>query len=192
MRAGSLKGPMDLYCRKPESAVEKRSKEKLRQMNIREYVDKELVSGVHQYIAQFWYQAGLSFNLIMLPSFAKMVETIGAYGRHLPIPSYHDIRVPLLKKELKFTDDFLKKNKEEWSEYVCTIMSDGWTDRKRRTIINFLVNSPSGTVFIKFIDGLSFVKTGEKLFELLDSLVKEIGEEKVVQVITDNESNYMF
>ncbi|KAL2327609.1 hypothetical protein Fmac_021036 [Flemingia macrophylla] len=41
-------------------------------------------------------------------------------------------------------------------------------------------------MFIKSVDGSDFVKTGEKLFELLDSIVEEIGEEKVVQVITDN------
>ena len=34
----------------------------------------------------------------------------------------------------------------------CTIMTDGWTDKKRRTIINFLVNNPKGTMFLKSID----------------------------------------
>jgi len=46
-------------------------------------------------------------------------------------------------------------------------------------------------MFFKSIDGSNIVKTGEKLFEMLDSLVEEIGEENVVQVITDNRSNYV-
>ena len=46
-------------------------------------------------------------------------------------------------------------------------------------------------MFVKSIDGSNFVKTGEKLFEMLDSLMEEIGEENVVQVITDNGSNYV-
>jgi len=46
-------------------------------------------------------------------------------------------------------------------------------------------------MFVKSIDGSNFVKTGEKLFEMLDSLVEEIGEENVVQVITNNGSNYV-
>jgi len=49
------------------------------------------------------------------------------------------------------------------------------------------VSSPTGTMFVKSIDDSNFVKTGEKLFEMLDSFVEEIGEENVVQVITDNE-----
>ena len=36
-----------------------------------------------------------------------------------------------------------------------------------------------------------FVKAGEKLFELLDAIVEEVGEENVVQIVTDNESNYV-
>ena len=66
-------------------------------------------------------------------------------------------------------------------------MSNGWTDKKERS----LVNSSRGTMFMKSIDASSMVKTGEKLFELLDNWVEEVGEANVVQVITDNASNYV-
>lgn len=171
--------------RKPETT------DKKRQLNIREAVDKEATARVHQYIARFWYQAGLSFNLVKLKSFQDMLEAVGAYGRHLKAPSYHAIRVPLLKKELELTEQMLKTNIEEWTTYGCSIMSDGWTDRRQRTIINILVNSPSGTVFLKSIDGSNFVKTGQKLFELLDAMVEKVGVKNVVQVVTDNGSNYV-
>jgi len=46
-------------------------------------------------------------------------------------------------------------------------------------------------MFVKSIDGSNFEKRGEKLFERLDSLVEEIGEENVVQVITNNGINYV-
>lgn len=68
-------------------------------------------------------------------------------------------------------------------------MSDGWTDRKVFTLINFMVNSPRGTVFMESIDASSCIKTGEKIFELLRKMVEKVGEENVVQVITDNASN---
>lgn len=70
-------------------------------------------------------------------------------------------------------------------------MEDGWSDRKQRTLINFLVNSPHGTVFMESIDASSFVKTGEKLCELLDRYVERVGEHNVVQVISDNGSNFV-
>lgn len=70
-------------------------------------------------------------------------------------------------------------------------MSDAWSDKKNQSIINIIVNSPTRKMFPKSIDGSKFVKIGEKLFELLYSLVEEIGEHDVVQVITDNGSNYV-
>ncbi|XP_028219434.1 uncharacterized protein LOC114401185 [Glycine soja] len=120
-----------------------------------------------------------------------MVAAIGQYGPHLPIPSYHDIRVPLLKKEVEYTENLMKGYREQWVKYVCTIMSDAWTDRKQRCIINFLINSQAGTMFLKSVDGSDFVKTGENLFELLDAIVEEVGEANVVQVVTNNGSNYV-
>ena len=37
----------------------------------------------------------------------------------------------------------------------------------------------------------SMIKMEEKLFELLDNLGEQVGEENVVQVITDNHSRYV-
>lgn len=48
-----------------------------------------------------------------------------------------------------------------------------------------MVNNPSGTIFLKAVDILDFVKDGIKLFELLDSLVEETGKENVMQVVTN-------
>ncbi|XP_073022703.1 uncharacterized protein [Primulina eburnea] len=70
-------------------------------------------------------------------------------------------------------------------------MSDGWTDRKHRTLINFLVNSPKGTMFLEYVDASAHVKTGTLLYELLDRFVERVGEQNVVQVITDNGNNYV-
>jgi len=58
---------------------------------------------VHQYIARFWYQAGLSFNLVRLKSFQDMTDAIGAFGPNLPARTYHEIRVSLLNKEVDYT-----------------------------------------------------------------------------------------
>ena len=65
-------------------------------------------------------------------------------------------------------------------------MSDGWTDRKGRSLINFLVNSPEGTLFYKSIDASESIKSRTFLWEQLDKVAAEIHEEHVLQVITDN------
>ncbi|XP_021979333.1 uncharacterized protein LOC110875443 [Helianthus annuus] len=45
-------------------------------------------------------------------------------------------------------------------------------------------------VFMKTIDASNCVKDAQKFFELLDGVIEEIGEDIVVQVVTDNASNY--
>ena len=68
----------------------------------------------------------------------------------------------------------------------CSIMADGWTDKKHRTLINFLVNSPRGSMFLESIDASSYSKTGEKMLDLLSSYVERVGVDNVVQVVTDS------
>ena len=63
-------------------------------------------------------------------------------------------------------------------------MSDGWTDKKRRSICNFLVNSPKGTIFLYSLNTFDISKTIDKVFKMLDDVVKFFGEENVIQVIT--------
>ena len=61
----------------------------------------------------------------------------------------------------------------EWGKNGCSIMSYGWTDKKERILVNFLVNYSKGTMFMQSIDASSRIKMGEKMFELLEKWVRE-------------------
>ncbi|WOL07640.1 hypothetical protein Cni_G16385 [Canna indica] len=69
-------------------------------------------------------------------------------------------------------------------------MSNGWIDRKRRSICNFLVNSPKGTIFLYSLDTFDISKTTNKVLKMLDNAIKFVGEENVVRVVTDNAAKY--
>ncbi|XP_051118113.1 uncharacterized protein LOC127242576 [Andrographis paniculata] len=69
-------------------------------------------------------------------------------------------------------------------------MSDGWTDKRGRHLINFLVNSPEGTFFLESIDASAESHDARILADLLEKKVEEIGKEYVVQIVTDNGANY--
>ena len=56
--------------------------------------------------------------------------------------------------------------------------------------MNFLVNFSNGTMFMESINVSSMIKTGDKMFELLDKWVDQVVEENMVQVITDSHSSY--
>jgi len=85
----------------------------------------------------------------------------------------------------------LEEYKLEWKKTSCLIMSDGWIDKKRHCICNFLVNSPKRTIFfLSSVDTSNISNTVDKVFEMLDAIVERIEEENVVQVVTDNAANY--
>nr|GFC49961.1 putative zinc finger, BED-type [Tanacetum cinerariifolium] len=52
-------------------------------------------------------------------------------------------------------------------------------------------NSPKGSVFVKSINVSDISKNATFLYEILDNMVEEVGEENVVQIITDNASAYV-
>ena len=184
------KGPIDfLFSKAPEESI--KLGKTMRQSSVNETYNKAARDRAVQYIARFFFRNGIPFNVAKSKSFKLMIEAIGTYGPHLKPPSYHELRVPLLKKELEYTKGLLRGYEEERIKYGCSIMSDGWKDRKNRTLINFLVNCSLGTQFVKSVDASEYMKTSQKIFELLDSFVEEIGEKNVIQVVTDNGSNYV-
>ncbi|XP_043705470.1 uncharacterized protein LOC122655330 [Telopea speciosissima] len=145
---------------------------------------------LRSYFARWAFESGIPFNALKLRSFEELVEAIGQYGPGFKPPSFHDYRVPLLKSEKEKVDEIKKKHKISWRK-GCTLMSDGWTDRKGSHLINFLVNCTEGTFFLGSMDASSQIQDAKMLFELLDSRIEEIGKENVVQVVTDNASNYV-
>ncbi|XP_024632201.1 uncharacterized protein [Medicago truncatula] len=185
-KKGNTKGPLDIeFYQNLEVTLGKR-----KQTNMKDF-DKKARETANQYIARFFYLNGIAFNVAKSKSFKLMVEAIGQYGPKLKPPSCHELRNPCLNKELENTYKMLETNKAEAAKYGCSIMSDGWTDTKGRTLINFLINSPASTMFIKSIDASSYVKSGKSIFEMLDKFVGEIGESSVVQLVTNNGRNYV-
>ncbi|KAH9297845.1 hypothetical protein KI387_029527, partial [Taxus chinensis] len=133
----------------------------------------------------------IPFNAARSSYYQSMFDSIVATGKGFKGLSMHDLRGSLLKKEVASIDEYLKGCKVSWAKTRCTIMLEGWSDGKNCTIINFLASCPQGTMFLKSVDASDRVKDANLLFELLDEIVLEVGVENVVQIITDNASNYV-
>ena len=134
----------------------------------------------------------IPFNAANYDSFKEALELVGRYGSGFKPPSMYELRVPFLIKKVEEVENQLVEHKTEWAAKGCSIMSDGWRDSVvQKDIINFLVNSPKGSVFIKSVDVSEAVKDTNLLFSMLDRMVDEVGEANVVQVVTDNASNYV-
>ncbi|CAH1412781.1 unnamed protein product [Lactuca virosa] len=70
-------------------------------------------------------------------------------------------------------------------------MTDAWSDRKRRSIMNLCVNSKMDTVFLSSKECSNKAHTSQKIYEYVESCIQQVGHEHVVQIVTDNATNNM-
>ncbi|KAK3218771.1 hypothetical protein Dsin_012741 [Dipteronia sinensis] len=163
----------------------------MKQQSLNDTILKERTHVTQRYVAKWVYQAGIPFNAIDNDCFLQMVEAIGQFGPSFKPPSQWQLREPLLKEEFETTKEALKKQEQSWKVDGCSIMTDAWTDRKRRSIMNLCVNCKEGTTFLSSKDSSAEAHTGENIFKYVLSAIEEVGPENVVQVVTDNASNNM-
>ncbi|XP_019252818.1 PREDICTED: uncharacterized protein LOC109231627 [Nicotiana attenuata] len=138
--------------------------------------------------ARWVYDAGLPFNCVNYDTFGDFIEVVGQYGPGMKPPTYHEIRGPYLNKEVEETNKIVEEHKVVWNKYDCSIMMDKWTARTGKMIINVLVNSPRGSLFLESIDASDSSTNHMKMFTLFQNTTEKIGPSKVVQVVTDNAS----
>ena len=174
----------------PEEVVDERRKgiseptipAKMKTKEEKHYVDMQW--------ALWFYECGVPYNVAAARQFQIVVEATAQFGSGYKPPSPHLLGEPLLQDAVKLTDTMREDHKHAWKHYGCTLMSDGWTDRRGRHLINFLVNSPEGTYFLESVDASSEIHDAFMLADLLGKKVEEIGKENVVQVVTDNGAKY--
>jgi hypothetical protein len=138
-------------------------------------------------IARMFYSGGIPFHFARNPHYVNSYKYAAnnVITGYVP-PGYNALRTTLLQKERANVERMLKPIKDGWKEKGVSVVSDGWTDPQRRPLINFMATSEGAPVFLKAIDGTKEYKDKYYISELLMNVIKEIGPEKVVQVITDN------
>jgi hypothetical protein len=134
-------------------------------------------------LARAFYSAGISFNIIDNPDFCIFLKKACSAFK---IPSRHKLSTTILDAEYnslkKDVDDVLEKK-----EYLC-ITSDGWSNIKKTSIINYMVTIPQ-PIFYKSIPTHEERHTAENISAGIKQTINEVGEEKVVAIITDNAPN---
>ncbi|XP_070022017.1 uncharacterized protein [Nicotiana sylvestris] len=182
--AGSnVKGPLNLFF--SQKSNEKRKGEAIDLDSCRKSLRERALDA----FARWMYDAGLPFNCVnYTDSFGEFIVAVGQYGPGMKPPTYHEVRVPCLKKEVEKTDKIIEEQKAQWKIYGCSIMMDKWTAKNGKMVINVLVNSPRGSVFLESYDASDSSTNSNKMFNLSEKTILKVGPENVVQVVTDNTS----
>nr|GMD88020.1 uncharacterized protein LOC109167856 [Ipomoea batatas] len=183
----SIKGPMDLYFNKKEHQSLKRSKGG--ESVTLEACKKELRERAMVQFSRWMYEAGLPFNCVKYTkSLQGFIECVAQHGPGMKPPSYHEVRVPYLKKEVEHVKELFKPHEETCNKYGCSLMMDKWKDRRGRAFINVLVNCSLGSYFLESVDVSKDTVDANKMLELFETFVNQVGKDNVVQVISDNAS----
>ena len=114
-------------------------------------------------VARWMHEACIPTNAVNSSYYQPMLNAVASYGPRYKGPNYHVFRVPLLidaKREVQLIVD---SHRSYWVGTSCTIMADGWTNTRHRTLINFLVYCPKGIIFIRSVDASDLVKDAIKI-----------------------------
>ena len=139
-------------------------------------------------IARLFYSLGLPFHLAWNPHYRKTFSFVAnnncIFG-YQP-PSYNKSRITLLANERKHVENLLQPIKNTWKEKGVSIVSDGQSDPQKRPLINFMVVTKSGPMFLKALDCSDEVKDRDFIAEQMRDVIMEVGHSNVVQIVTDN------
>lgn len=141
-------------------------------------------------VSKFIIYERLPFQLASSPWLYNLIQVATEVGQGVKLPTPYEVSDVYLESEYQRVRDWVNGLKTHWKELGATLMCDGWTNSLNQMhIINFLVYCSKGTIFWKSVD-VSSVRSrdAEFYYRLLDSVVEEIGENYIVQIVTDNEA----
>ncbi|KAI3990267.1 hypothetical protein MKX01_037606 [Papaver californicum] len=136
-------------------------------------------------IGRFFIENGIDFSAANSSTFEKMIHAlVGGVSTAYKVPSCDDLKGWILEGELKAMREYVREVVCSWGSTGCSILLDGWTDEKGRNMINFVVDSPQGPIFMKSVDFSDSIGDVDAMVSLLSGVIEEIGVQNVVQIVT--------
>ncbi|KAL2227781.1 UNVERIFIED_CONTAM: hypothetical protein Sindi_2136800 [Sesamum indicum] len=152
--------------------------------------DDSLINDAKKRIGRFIYENGLDVNAVHSPSFQSMISLCSGQTKN-QIPTSQELRGWIFKDAVKEMREYVKKIRNSWADTGCSILLDGWTDAKGRHLINILVDSPKGTVYLCSFDISDCIGNMDAMQSFIDKVLMEVGISSVVQIITYSTSAFM-
>lgn len=110
---------------------------------------RELKEEIDLPVGMYHYGNCLSFNTARSPLFLELVKRLVKRAPSSYVPSSSEtLRTIILDKAKRRVEEELETIKATWPQSGVSIVSYGWTNPTRHPLINFIVSSPNGPVFI--------------------------------------------
>ena len=117
------------------------------QKSLRSCWKNKVVERCDLFIAKWMIDACVPFNIVNSVYYQHVIDVVTTMSLGHKWPNFHAFCGYYLAKMVDEVKIYIERYRETWKKTGCTLMIDGWTNQKRRTLINFLVYSPKWTVF---------------------------------------------
>ena len=158
-----------------------------RQSTLREGFDETQRRECDKAWATFFYEANIPFNVARSASFKDAVLKTSNMKRSYTPPSYHELRTRLLSQAR--TDLETSLNDRIFSsvrKYGGTLALDGWTSVSSRPLMNAMLVSPVGELFLGGVDTSGKEKDAVYMATVIEKFIEQVGDKNIIQVCTDN------
>lgn len=143
-------------------------------------------------IAAFFFYNAISFNAAKSMYYQEMVDAVIDCGAGYQAPSYKKLSTSLLERVKGDINDHFQKLRNEWRDTGCTLLCESLSNQGGKSFLVFSVAGAKGALFLKSVDVSALAKDTHFLFELLESVILEVGIDKVVQVITNSDPSFVY
>jgi hypothetical protein len=120
---------------------------------------KEVVERFDLALAKWMIDACVSFIVVNFMYYQHAIDALTAMDSSYKRPNLHVIHGYYLAKAVDKVRIYVESYREIWKKTGCILMTNGWTNQKMRTLINFLVYCLKGTIFLKSVDVSDVSKT---------------------------------
>ncbi|KAH7282851.1 hypothetical protein KP509_35G050100 [Ceratopteris richardii] len=168
----------------PESNVFMRS-------SMKASMQKQAMDQAKKEIGRLFILCGIPFNVANTTAWKRAMRAVSRIGTPWEGPSGRVLRTSELTKQKLAVETEMLSLRATWEKYGCSILCDGWSDMRKRSVYNIMVSSCKGTMFLRAIPAHApgTVVTGEFIFSHVKKAIEDVGSRNVIQVVTDNGSN---
>jgi hypothetical protein len=126
-------------------------------------------------VARFFYSNGIAFNVASSPYFEQFVKAVAAFGPGYKPPKHDALRNTLLDREKARIEKELQPILETLETQGCTLTSDGWSNTQNRPLLNYLLVTTKGNIFLEAVDTSGERKSGEYIAADLSKQIQEVN-----------------
>ncbi|XP_010527516.1 PREDICTED: uncharacterized protein LOC104822747 isoform X2 [Tarenaya hassleriana] len=139
-------------------------------------------------IGRFFLENGIDLSAVNSPSFRQMLGVVSCRGDadqlRYKIPSFQDMNGWIFQEEWKEAEEYVKRIKDSWTITGCSLLLDTWVDMNGRELVTFIADCPEGPVYLESYDVSNIKCDMVALTLLIDEVVKKVGAENVIQIIS--------